>query len=55
MHLVTVMKHKKYKTRVISSTKRDFWIFFGILMYFAIAFIALIAVLSEEPVIHYPW
>jgi len=50
MHLVSVMKHKKYNIRVVSNTKRDIWIFLGILLYFAAAFIGIILVLAEAPV-----
>jgi len=50
MHFVTAMKHKKYNIRVLSNTKRDTWIFLGILLYFAATFIGIILVLAEAPV-----
>jgi len=44
MHFVTAMNHKKYKTRVLSNSKRDTWFAFGILLYLTATFIALIIV-----------
>jgi len=50
MHLVIAMKHKKYIIRVASNSKRDTWFAYGILLYVAAIFIALIVVLFEAPV-----
>ena len=50
MHFVTAMKHKKYKIRVLSNSKRDTWFALGPLLYFAIIVIALIVVLFEARV-----
>ena len=44
------MKHKKYKIRVVSNSKRDTWFAFGILLYIATILIALIIVFAEAPV-----
>ncbi len=44
------MKHKKYEIRVVSNSKRDTWFSLGILLYFAIIFIALIVVSFEASV-----
>jgi len=44
MHFVIAMRHKKYKIRVVSNSKRDTWFAFGILLYVATIFIALIVV-----------
>ena len=55
MHLVAAMKHKKYIIRVRSNSKRDTWFVLGMLLFVAIVFIALIEVLIEAPVSHYPW